>query len=303
MATINLGSIKFNWKGDYAAGTAYAVDDVVNSSGTSYVCIAASTGNAPPNATYWNVMAQGGSDGTDVGTTLTTQGDMLYRDGSGLAKLGAGTSGQLLQTGGSGANPSWTTVSGGKIKQTHWQWDDQQASVPSVSAGTSTGLDIFNYNFTAQSDNPHFVLDLSMWIGTNSGADTDQPDVYVVAWIHDTSGGTIRYPFGFYKSGGYRANGTFRALTGNYFLEESDGGFYSNNNDWNGVRYSYPGVMGNQQSPDTTASASSGISAGDSLTLSIHLGGSGATYYNRTAAQTNSLSRSWFRLQELDNSL
>jgi len=113
MATINLGSIKFNWKGTYAGGTAYAVDDVVNSSGTSYVCIAASTGNAPPNATYWNVMAQGG---TDVGTTLTTQGDILYRDGSGLQRLGAGTSGQVLQTGGTGANPSWGTVSSDFVK-------------------------------------------------------------------------------------------------------------------------------------------------------------------------------------------
>lgn len=112
MATINLGSIKFNWRGDYAAGTAYSVDDVVNSSGTSYICIAATTGNAPPNATYWNVMAQGG----DVSTTLTTQGDILYRDGSGLARLGAGTSGQVLQTGGTGANPSWTTVSSDMVK-------------------------------------------------------------------------------------------------------------------------------------------------------------------------------------------
>ncbi|BAQ85566.1 hypothetical protein [uncultured Mediterranean phage uvMED] len=110
MATINLGSIKFNWKGDYAAGTAYAVDDVVNSSGTSYVCVAASTGNAPPNATYWNVMAQGG---TDVGTTLTTQGDILYRDGSGLQRLGAGTSGQFLKTLGTGANPTWSDAGGG----------------------------------------------------------------------------------------------------------------------------------------------------------------------------------------------
>ena len=52
-----------------------------------------------------------GTDGTDVGTTLTTQGDILYRDGSGLQRLGAGTSGQVLQTGGTGANPSWTTMS------------------------------------------------------------------------------------------------------------------------------------------------------------------------------------------------
>ena len=88
MATINLGSIKFNWRGAYNNSTAYAVDDVVSSGGSSYICILASTGNAVTNTTYWNVMAQGG---TDVGTTLTTQGDILYRDASGLQRLGAGT--------------------------------------------------------------------------------------------------------------------------------------------------------------------------------------------------------------------
>ena len=110
MASVNLGSIKFNWKGAYNAGTAYAVDDVVSHSGGSYVCILASTGNVPTNTTYWNVMAQGG---TDVGTTLTTQGDILYRDGSGLQRLAAGTNGQALITGGAGANPSWGTISSG----------------------------------------------------------------------------------------------------------------------------------------------------------------------------------------------
>jgi hypothetical protein len=57
-------------------------------------------------------MAQGG----DVSTTLTTQGDILYRDASGLARLGAGTSGQALITGGAGANPSWGDVSGDYVK-------------------------------------------------------------------------------------------------------------------------------------------------------------------------------------------
>jgi hypothetical protein len=52
-----------------------------------------------------------GTNGTDLTTTLTTQGDLVYRDGSGLQRLGAGTSGQVLQTGGTGANPSWTTMS------------------------------------------------------------------------------------------------------------------------------------------------------------------------------------------------
>ncbi len=115
MATINLGSIKFNWKGAYAGGTAYAVDDVVSYNGSSYVCILASTGNLPTNGTYFSVMSQAGTDGTDLGTTLTTQGDILYRDGSGLQRLGAGTSGQALITGGTGANPSWGSAGG--IKQ------------------------------------------------------------------------------------------------------------------------------------------------------------------------------------------
>ena len=110
MATINLGNIKFNWKGTYNAGTAYAVDDVVSYNGSSYVCILASTNNLPTNTTYWNVMSSAGTNGTDLTSTLTTQGDIVYRDGSGLARLGAGTSGQFLKTQGTGANPVWGTV-------------------------------------------------------------------------------------------------------------------------------------------------------------------------------------------------
>jgi len=109
MAEINLGAIKFNWKGAYAGGTAYVVDDVVSYQGSSYVCILASTGNLPTDTTYWNVMAEGG----DVATVLTTQGDILYRDGSGLQRLGAGTSGDFLKTQGTGANPVWASAGGG----------------------------------------------------------------------------------------------------------------------------------------------------------------------------------------------
>jgi len=115
MATINLGSIKFNWKGTYAGGTAYVVDDVVEYNGSSYICILASTGNLPTNATYFEQMSSAGTDGTDFGTILTTQGDIVYRDASGIARLGAGTAGQVLQSGGTGANVSWTDQSGGAL--------------------------------------------------------------------------------------------------------------------------------------------------------------------------------------------
>lgn len=61
-------------------------------------------------------------DGTDTKfRTLTSlldtlgtaaQGQLLYRNGTTWVQLSPGTSGQLLQSGGAGANPSWTTVTG-----------------------------------------------------------------------------------------------------------------------------------------------------------------------------------------------
>ena len=122
MATVNLGSIKFKWKGTYNGATSYTIDDVVEYNGSSYICILASTGNLPTNATYWEQMsAKGtdgtnGTDGTDLTTTLTTQGDIVYRDASGLARLPAGSANQVLQSGGTGANPSWGTVSSDMVK-------------------------------------------------------------------------------------------------------------------------------------------------------------------------------------------
>ena len=116
MATINLGRIKPVFRGAYAGGTAYVVDDIVTHGNESFICIQAGTGNATSNASYWTKLAAKGTDGTDVGTTLTTQGDILYRDGSGLQRLGAGTSGQVLLTGGAGANPSWGTLSSDFVK-------------------------------------------------------------------------------------------------------------------------------------------------------------------------------------------
>jgi len=121
MATIDLGKIKLVNRGAYNNSTAYTVDDLVQSGGTTYICIQNSTGNAVTDTSYWNVLAQKGSDGTDVGTTLTTQGDILYRDGSGLQRLAAGTSGQVLQTGGAGANPSWVDASGGAFAQLQYR--------------------------------------------------------------------------------------------------------------------------------------------------------------------------------------
>ena len=107
MATIDLGAIRFNWRGAYANGTAYVANDVVSFGGASYINILASTGIAVSNATYWNVMSSAGTDGTDVGTTITTQGDLLYRDGSGLQRLAKGTGFQTLRMNTGATAPEW----------------------------------------------------------------------------------------------------------------------------------------------------------------------------------------------------
>lgn len=106
MATVNIGNIKFTWQGAYNSSTAYAIDDIVSYNGSSYVCILASTGNLPTNTTYWNVMAQGGTDITSI--SGLAQGDILYYNGTDWVRLGAGTNGQFLKTQGTGANPIWS---------------------------------------------------------------------------------------------------------------------------------------------------------------------------------------------------
>ena len=151
MATIDLGKIRFNWQGAYNNSTAYVINDVVSSGGNSYICKLASTGNAVSNGTYWDLMSQAGTNGTngtDVGTVITTQGDVLYRDGSGLQRLAQGTAGQVLKVNSGATAPEWGTDVGGSILQIV-QMDIAKASgstthpqndtAPTVSQGTEIG--------------------------------------------------------------------------------------------------------------------------------------------------------------------
>ena len=201
MAIVNLGSIKFNWKGAYAGGTAYAVDDVVSYNGTSYVCILASTGNLPTNATYWNVMAQAGTngtDGTDLGTTLTTQGDIVYRNASGLARLGAGTSGQFLKTQGSGANPTWGTVAS-KILGYKINVNNERINKGNVNQSASTVTQLNTTYGAPVSTNSYFLVkvQLSGHQHTNHGRaffefSVDGGSNWSYAWSNGSDAGVSR---------------------------------------------------------------------------------------------------------------
>ena len=190
MATINLGSIKFKWQGAYAGGTAYTVDDVVSYNGSSYICILASTGNLPTNATYWEQMSSAGTngtDGTDLGTTLTTQGDIVYRDGSGLARLGAGTSGQVLQTNGTGANPSWGTVSSDYVKLAtidHSGSDVSEVNVDGFFSSTYKSYKVIINTWMM------FSTGRQAWLRFRTSGGTQSSDYHTVNQNANTTGST-----------------------------------------------------------------------------------------------------------------
>ena len=106
MATIDLGKIKLKWQGTYAGGTAYVPDDVVyyvdGSVGSSYICVANTTGNAPSSGGSvhgsWNYLAKG-----QASSPTTTQGDIIVRGASADGRLAIGAAGKVLKVN-SGAN-------------------------------------------------------------------------------------------------------------------------------------------------------------------------------------------------------
>ena len=111
MATIDLGKIKLLWRGTYNNGTAYAVDDVVEYTDTAitstYICTAASTGNAPSSGGTahgsWAYMAKGAA-----ASPTTTRGDIIRRGASADERLAKGTSGQILTMGAD--DPAWAAA-------------------------------------------------------------------------------------------------------------------------------------------------------------------------------------------------
>ena len=122
-----LSAIQSNNSGSSAPSSTVAGMFWLDTSGDPYVLKIRDKGN-----NHWLKVADVTDPGSDgdlqivapletkggTGQTSYTQGDILYSDGSNsLAKLGAGTSGQFLKTQGSGANPTWATVTQGKVLQ------------------------------------------------------------------------------------------------------------------------------------------------------------------------------------------
>lgn len=129
--TIDLGKVKFNWKGAYDPAVTYDVDDVVQYGGSSWVCIVENTLAIAPvtGSSNWELMALGG----DPSSILTTNGDLLVRDANGLARFPIGTADQVLMVDSSGTGLVYgNVIYPGQILETiTGQCDGSQVTVRS----------------------------------------------------------------------------------------------------------------------------------------------------------------------------
>jgi hypothetical protein len=126
----------------------------------------------------------------------STQGDILYRGSSAWSALAPGTSGKLLATGGSGANPSWTGLASADI------WVGNSGGIPTavavsgdVSLANTGAMTVKNIQGTAvasgMSPTSGQVL---TWNNTNSNWDNESAasgGVTSIATNNGVTGGTI----------------------------------------------------------------------------------------------------------------
>ena len=190
MATIDLGKIKLVWRGTYAGGTAYTVDDVVQHTDggvtSSFICTTNSTGNAPSTGgsvhSSWAYLAKGHAD--TVSTTLSTQGDILYRDGSGLQRLAKGTASQVLTMNTGATAPEWAAAASADFaRQIKYHAIGTTLNMSSTSFA-DTGMSL-TFDNNLKSTNSIVRITISGIMGSNSN-----PNV-VFGEYRDASGNKI----------------------------------------------------------------------------------------------------------------
>ena len=170
MATIDLGKIKFNWRGTYAGGTAYVPDDVVyymdGSVGSSYMCVANTTGNAPSSGgtlhASWEYLAKG-----QATSPTTTQGDVIVRGASADERLAIGSAGQVLKVNGSGNGLTYGV--GGGITQVIQASDITTGSLNLGVQGTFYDIPNLSVTITPASSSSKFLVSFQVYGETDSG--------------------------------------------------------------------------------------------------------------------------------------
>ena len=120
---------------------------------------------------------------TNSSTTLTTQGDVLYRDGSGIQRLAKGTAGQTLKMNSGATAPEWATVSASGRKYTYGSW-----------VATNSGTEV---EFSSLTNTGQFAID---WLEVGLGAGEELGCLIGDSGGYETSG--------YHNITGYCANST-----------------------------------------------------------------------------------------------
>lgn len=106
--------------GAQVSGSGQIADGIILNADISPTAAIARSKLADVSATSRVIGRKTAGAGADEEVTLSelldfvgsaAQGDILYRNGTGWVRLGAGTSGYFLKTNGAGANPAWAAVS------------------------------------------------------------------------------------------------------------------------------------------------------------------------------------------------
>ena len=184
MATIDLGKVKLVWRGTYNGSFNYVPDDVVyyvdGSVGSSYICVANSTGNAPSSGgslhASWNYLAKGQST-----SPTTTQGDIIVRGASADGRLAIGAAGEALKVNSAGNGLEYGSAA--VIKKIHSFEYSQR-----TGGNNSAGVNQFTWTTGFQPLDP---VNNSFWIDGSVPVNAANQDYCGFGLRFERSGGSL----------------------------------------------------------------------------------------------------------------
>jgi len=212
MATIDLGKIKLVNRGAYNNSTAYTVDDLVQSGGTTYICIQNSTGNAVTNTSYWNVLAQKGTDGTDVGAILANKEIAFKTNAGAVDGIPIGNAGEFLKVN-SGA--------------TGYEYGSVSSDFVFLGSGTASSASSVSVDFFS--------------------ADYDLYKIFVTGWYGSAAGHSTRMRLNS-SAGTAASNAVYRHIfTGGYYSNIGNANGTQNTGNWDAAYFNLSNISSNAQ--------------------------------------------------------
>ncbi|MET4247570.1 hypothetical protein [Bradyrhizobium sp. LA6.7] len=243
----------FNPRGAYDNAATYSVGEYVSSAGSSYVWINATpgSGHAPPNSTYWQVLASKGDAGSAAWTlpsawatatayTATAPSSTVVQSGSTYVCIVPHTSGTFA-----------TDLAAGK-----WQLVAQAAPIYNVTSTASLAIAVASRAFTGVATNNAYQIGDYVRAKSNANAAN-----YMEGNVTANAAGTLTVNVT--KTGG---SGTFA--------------------DWNISPTGAPGV-GDMLKTDNLSGLANVLTAANNVGVVSYAGAQSLTATNKTQAQQN----------------